>query len=135
VTPRHPNADSLDAYAAHLADMGVPLDPGDAAEVLDAWHRLDVTGGAFHDDLAECVGLIGVDGRCGDCGRLVLVGAWRLRSHQDGGCLLAIPLVGTGVWLWQNKLAIPLVGQAIYRRRRRRVVERGLPATWNGQHG
>lgn len=129
---RHPYADSLDAYATHLDEMGVPLERADAVEMITAWHRLGTAGDDLHRSLAECLGLIGEDGRCGDCGRLVVVGAWKLRSHKDGGCLLAIPLVGTAVWCWHHPGSVPLVGQALYRARRRRLLRRGPDPTWNG---
>lgn len=135
MNPRHPYADSLDAYAIHLDEMGVPLDHAEAVDMLDAWHRLDTAGAGLHDALTECVGALGEDGRCRTCGRLVVIGAWKLRAHQDGGCLMAVPFVGSAVWVWQHKLSIPLVGQWLYRRQRARVLRRGADPRLNGQHG
>jgi hypothetical protein len=122
----HPDAEAMKAWAEYVEDTGIPLDRDEAVEVLDAWHTLDTAGGGLHDQLAECVGAIAEDGRCKACGRLVVIGAWKLRAHQDGGCLYAIPFVGSAVWVWQHKLSLPLVGQAIYRRRRARL-GRGRP--------
>jgi hypothetical protein len=102
--------------AAKLAE---PTAPDERAEVLAAIHRLDATTTPEHDRLAECLGLIGADGRCEDCGRLVVVGAWKHRAHQDGGCLMAIPFVGSAVWVWHHKGSVPLFGQWLYRRQRK----------------
>lgn len=128
----HPDADAIRAHAEYLEATGVPLSLDEANEVLDAWHQLDASGVGLHDQLAECVGRIGTDGRCGDCGRLVVIGAWRLAAHKDGGCLTAIPGVYTAMWLARHRTAIPLVGQWLYRRRRRRLLSRGADPSWNG---
>lgn len=66
-------------------------------------------------DLATCVGIVAESGRCADCGRLVSFAA-----HKKGGCLMAVPFVGTAVWLFGHREGIPLIGQAIWRYRRRK---------------
>lgn len=129
---KHPDAEAMIAWAEYVEATGVPLSLDEANGVLDAWHALDAAGAGLHDQLAECVGRLGVDGRCTDCGRLVLVGAWRLQSHKDGGCMTAIPGVYTAMWLWRHKGAVPFMGQWLYRRRRRRLRARGADPSWNG---
>jgi hypothetical protein len=131
----HPDADALRAFAEHVADTGVPLDHSDAEGVLEAWHQLDTAGQGLHDALSECLGRLDVTGRCTDCGRLVLVGMWRMRSHKEGGCMTAVPGVYTAMWLAHHREAIPFYGRLMWRRRRRRHAARGLvDPTRNGQH-
>lgn len=117
--------------AAKLAE---PIAPGEQAEVLAAIHSLEATTGPVREHLEECLGLVDGVGRCSECGRLVAWGMWRVQTHKDGpGCLMAIPGVGTLVWLaWAvgHPEGIPLVGNVLVRRRLRR--QRADPST-NGQ--
>ena len=93
-----------------------PSNPGDAADVLASLHQLIGTTEAAHDQIAECFGPIDEAGRCAECGRLVVLGMWR--AHREGGCLMAIPFVGTALWLVNHREGIPLVGRLIWRYRR-----------------
>lgn len=105
--------------AAKIAEC-LPVAPAEQADVLRAIHGLDAATSPVHDQLAECLGLIGSDGRCRDCGRLVAWGMWRANTHKDGGCLMAVPFVGTVLWAKHHPEGIPLFGQWLWRHRRRR---------------
>lgn len=113
-----------------------PVPAEDQVEVLRAIHGLDAATDRLHGELAECLGLIDGAGRCEECGRLVLVGAWKLAVHKDGpGCLATIPgvvQVQYVVWAWRNPTGVPVLGNALVRRRLRR--ERRAKAAMNGQH-
>lgn len=98
-----------------VVETVVPLDRGEAVELSDTVHTFDDHLHGLHDNLAECLGTVDANGRCIDCGRLVAFAA-----HKRGGCLMAVPFVGTAMWLFQHREGIPLVGQAIWRHRRRK---------------
>lgn len=104
--------------ADHIArDAPRPDNADDAEDVLASVHQLMTTTEGLHDEVAGCFGQIDSAGRCVDCGRLVALGMWR--GHSEGpGCLMAVPLVGSVVWLINHRDGIPVVGNLIWRRRR-----------------
>lgn len=57
-------------------------------------------------------------GRCIDCGRLIGWPSPRL-AHKRGGCLMAVPFLGTALWLRHNYMSLPFVGKALWHLRRR----------------
>ena len=99
-----------------VRDAPRPTNPTDAEDVLVPLHQLMTRTEGLHDQIVGCYGPVH-HGRCADCGRLVDRTMWR--AHEPGGCLYAIPLVGTAVWLVHHRDAIPLIGQLIWRYRRR----------------
>jgi hypothetical protein len=105
--------------AAKLAD---PIGVSERPEVLAAIHGLESATGPVREHLEECLGLIDGVGRCRECGRLVAWGMWRAQTHKDGGCLMAVPFVGTVLWAKHNPEGIPLFGQWLYRRRRKALM-------------
>lgn len=108
----------LDGAAPLVGGAPRPDNESDAASVLAAVHRVDEALGGLHDEVAGCFGTIDNTGRCVDCGRLVAPGMWR--AHKEGpGCLMAIPFVGTVMWLAAHREGIPVIGNLIWRHRRR----------------
>lgn len=110
---------TLNAMDELVREQDVPHTRHDAAELHDMVHRVSGSLDALHDDLAECLGPLNRCGRCDDCGRLVAPGMWRV--HEKGpGCLYVVPLLGTAVWLVHHREGIPVVGNLIWRYRRRK---------------
>lgn len=124
----------LDAADLVLDGAPRPDNPTDAASVLAAVHRVDEALGGLHDQIAGCFGPIDATGRCSDCGRLVVPGMWR--AHKDGpGCLYAVPLVSTAMWLFHHREGIPMVGNLLWRYRRRKdahITPSDLPPSGGG---
>lgn len=113
-----------------LADTQITV--GNQVEILEAIHALGEATDGPHGQIAECLGLIGEDGRCRECGRLAAWGMWRGTVHKEGpGCLTAIPLYGTFAylrWAVRHPEGVPVLGNVLVRRRlRRRPV--GDPST------
>lgn len=107
---------TLDAMDELVQEQTVPTNRLDAIELLDVVHRVDDHLHGLHDDLAECLGPIDTNGRCEDCGRLVA------RVHKPRGCMMAIPLVGTALWLYDHAESLPFLGKQLWLWKRRRII-------------
>lgn len=87
-----------------------PETPGEQARLLRVVHNADQALDQLH---GLCDAEPDRHGRCVVCGRLVSWPAPRL-AHKSGGCLMAIPFLGTALWLRHNYMSLPFVGKVIW---------------------
>lgn len=97
------------------AETEAPADQVEAERLLRVVHRADHALDDLHD---LCDARPDLHGRCVHCGRLIGWPSPRL-AHKRGGCLMAIPFLGTALWLRDNYMSLPFVGKALWSLRRR----------------
>lgn len=104
----------LDSADEVVREAPVPADEREARQILAAVHQLgdDMMAG-LHDQIVGCYGPLDPKGRCTHCGRLVV----KVQTHKERGCLMAIPLVGSLLWLVDNPESIPYFGKKLWLRR------------------
>lgn len=70
-------------------------------------------------------------------GRQLVVSDTRLgdASAVRESIISAQPFVGSLMWVYQHRSGVPVLGNVLYRRRRRALAKRGADPRLNGQHG